>query len=167
MAENEPVAPVPAGEPSTTPRVTGATGPDDGTGTYWLSAPRRNGRTTIVPVLGVWLDGALHLAVSQTMHAPEPLGATADCAVTTDPRGMELVVRGVATRVLDPAALSRLAGVFTARYDSPFTLDDTTFRTGGDTPCPAGPSPYDVYKVTPTPPTPSANASPSGTPWSL
>ncbi|MFC6082408.1 pyridoxamine 5'-phosphate oxidase family protein [Sphaerisporangium aureirubrum] len=165
MAENEPVAEQssPADEPSTTPRAS-ARSPMNDAGTYWLSTLRPNGRPNIVPVLGVWLDGALHLAVSQAMHDPETLPAATDCVVTTDPRGLELVVRGRAARVLDDGKLGRLSGVFSSKYGIALTVQGGAFHGGGTRA--TGPSPYDVYEVTPAAP-PAGGGSPSGTRWSF
>ncbi|MEO3810285.1 hypothetical protein ABGB17_14890 [Sphaerisporangium sp. B11E5] len=160
MAEDEPVA----DESSTTPRATSARGPANDADTYWLSTPGRKSQANVAPILGVWLDGALHIAVSQAMHEPGHLGTAAGCAVTTDPRGLELVVRGAASRVLDEDKLGRLAEVFAAKYQVPIDVLDGSFH--GDVVRAAGPSPYDVYEVTPAPPGPSAD-SPSDTRWSF
>jgi hypothetical protein len=164
MAENEPVAEQSChvDVPSRTSRA-GAKGPMDDPDTYWLSTLRDDGRPAIVPVLGVWLDGALHIAVSEAMHEPGTLGTTHVCAITTDPRGLDLVVKGAAVRVLDEGKLTRLAGAYTTKYRTAVHSHDGAFHSGGVRA--AGPSPYDVYEVTPAvPPEPGTGG---GTRWSF
>ncbi|MDH2430856.1 pyridoxamine 5'-phosphate oxidase family protein [Sphaerisporangium sp. TRM90804] len=130
--------------------------------TYWLTSCRPDGGRDVVPVPGVWLDGALHVGASRATRNGADLRRDARCVISTDAEGSDLVVEGEAAIVLDEGKLERLAKVYAAKYGCPVTVLGGAFvgeRLPG-----AGSPPYDVFEVTPAVPL-DFSGSFSVTPW--
>jgi hypothetical protein len=113
--------------------------------TYLLATVRPDGRPHVVPVLAVWLDGALHFNTGTTARKAKNLAGNPYCVVTVPGDDLDLVVEGVAVKVGDEAKLQRVADGFPTKYpwwhptvhDGAFYADDH-----GD--------PRDVISVAPT-----------------
>lgn len=116
---------------------------------YWLATVAPDGHPHVRPVLAVWVDGALYSTTNPDTPKGRSLAAHPPCAVTTSTDGIDLVVEGVAARVLDDAALHRVAEAYRVKYDWPVTVRDGAFDAPYGAPS-AGPPPYQPYAVTPT-----------------
>jgi nitroimidazol reductase NimA-like FMN-containing flavoprotein (pyridoxamine 5'-phosphate oxidase superfamily) len=116
--------------------------------TFWLATVRPDGRPHVVPVLAVWLDGALHFTSNATARKARNLARSSRCVVTTGAPALDLVVEGEATRVRDDAKLQRAAEVYASKYGWRVTVRDGAFHADGAPT--AGPPPYELYEVTPT-----------------
>jgi hypothetical protein len=77
--------------------------------TYWLATMRPEGGHHLVPVLAVWVDGALHFAASDTTRKAKDLEADSRCVLAVAGDGLDLVVEGRAAQVSDEATLRRVA----------------------------------------------------------
>lgn len=117
-------------------------------GTYWLATVRPDGRPHVVPVLAVWLDGALHFTSSPTARKARNLARSPDCIIAVGAPALDLVVEGQAAKVRDDATLHRVAEAYASKYQWQVTVRDGGFWAEGAPT--AGPPPYDVYRVTPT-----------------
>ncbi len=117
-------------------------------GTYWLATVRPDGRPHVVPVLAVWLDGALHFTSNPTARKAKNLARSPHCVITAGSPALDLVVEGQAAKVRDDATLQRVAEVYASKYQWQVTVRDRAFWADGAPT--AGPPPYDVYEVTPT-----------------
>jgi nitroimidazol reductase NimA-like FMN-containing flavoprotein (pyridoxamine 5'-phosphate oxidase superfamily) len=115
---------------------------------YWLATVRPDGLPHLVPVLAVWVDGALHFVASPTSRKAKNLARDAHCVITARREALDLVVEGTAAKVSDEARLHRVAEVYMTKYGWPVTVRDGAFYADG-TPT-AGPPPYEVYEVAPT-----------------
>jgi len=115
---------------------------------YWLATVRPDGRPHVMPLLAVWLDGALYFCTGRTTRKGKNLARQTYCVITTASDDAHLVVEGAATKVSDAATLQRVAGVYAAKYDWQVAVRDGAFYTDGAPT--AGPPPYEVYEVTPT-----------------
>jgi nitroimidazol reductase NimA-like FMN-containing flavoprotein (pyridoxamine 5'-phosphate oxidase superfamily) len=116
-----------------------------GVETYLLATVRPDGRPHVVPVLGVWLDGALHFNTGRIARKARNLARTPACVITAPGGDLDLVVEGDAVKVTDSAALQRVADAFPAKY--PWwhpTVRDGAFRD------PDTGDPRDVFAVAPT-----------------
>jgi len=60
--------------------------------TYWLATVRPDGRPHVVPVGGVWLDGALYFTTGQGTQKGKNLSRNSPCILTLASRGLDLVV---------------------------------------------------------------------------
>jgi nitroimidazol reductase NimA-like FMN-containing flavoprotein (pyridoxamine 5'-phosphate oxidase superfamily) len=116
-------------------------------GTYWLATVRPDGRPHVVPVLAVWLDGALHFSSSPSARKAKNLASSPHCVLTLAGPALDLVVEGEATKVRDDATLHRLAEAYATKYQWQVAVRDGAFF--GDGAPTAGPPPYEVYELTP------------------
>jgi hypothetical protein len=150
MAGKEPVTarPFNADEPRPLPEWPEARRRLADQGTYWLATVCPDGRPHVVPLLGVWLDGALHFTSNANARKARNLANSSHCVVTTGGPALDLVVEGQAARVRDEAKLHRAAQVYASKYGWQVTVRDGAFY--GEGAPTAGPPPYELYEVTPT-----------------
>jgi len=148
MAEKEPVAarPLRAGDPAVTPWAE-AHGRLAEADTYWLATAQPDGRPHVMPVLAVWLDGALYFCAGDSTRKAKNLAHDPRCVITTGGDDSDLVLEGTSAKVRDDATLRRAADVYASKYDWHVTVRDGAFWAEGAPT--AGPPPYDVYEVTP------------------
>lgn len=104
-------------------------------GVFWLSTVRPDGRPHVTPLLAVWLDEALYFCTGEAERKAKNLVANARCVLTTgcnilNAEGLDLVVEGVAVRVVDGTRLQRVADAYEAKYgaDWHFAVRDGTFH---------------------------------------
>jgi nitroimidazol reductase NimA-like FMN-containing flavoprotein (pyridoxamine 5'-phosphate oxidase superfamily) len=104
---------------------------------YWISTVRPDGRPHVTPLIGVWVDGALHIVTGPTERKARNLAANPHTTVTTGTNaldtGLDVVVEGGAERLTDAAALQRVADAYVAKYgdDWRFTVKDGGFVHDG------------------------------------
>lgn len=72
-----------------------------------------------------------------------------NCAFTTSTDGIDFIVEGLATRVMDPDFLEQVAAAYHAKYEWPVTVVDGGFDAPYGAPA-AGPPPYQPFAITPT-----------------
>ncbi|MGR6919968.1 pyridoxamine 5'-phosphate oxidase family protein [[Actinomadura] parvosata] len=151
MAEPEPIAEQlssPSGTPLTTLTWADARRLVAGNETYLLATSGRDGRVHVVPVLGVWLEGAVHFNTGRQARKARDLAQNENCAVTVPGHDVDLVLEGTAHLVRDDALLERVAGLFPAKYPWWHPLvRDGKFYDPADT---AMSDPRHVYAVAPT-----------------
>jgi hypothetical protein len=116
--------------------------------TYLLSTGRPDGRPHLVPVLGLWHDGAIYFCASPASRKAMNLVRNSYCAIAADSHDSHLVVEGVAAKVCDKARLDLVAGLYASKYDWHVIVRDGAFY--GDGAPTAGPPPYEVFEVNPT-----------------
>lgn len=98
-----------------------------------------------MPVLAVWLDGALHFNTGRTARKAKNLAGNPHCVITVPGDDLDLVVEGVAVMVSDASRLERVADGFPTKYPwwHPFVRDGVFYADeAGD--------PRDVVAVAPT-----------------
>jgi hypothetical protein len=113
--------------------------------TYLLATVRPDARPHVVPVLALWLDGALHFNTGRTARKARNLAGNPHCAMTVPGDDLDLVVEGVAVKVRDEARLRQVADGFPAKYPwwHPFVRGGVFYADdAGD--------PRDVFAVAPT-----------------
>ena len=133
MAEKEPTAGQPYFAGDTTPWLEARERLADAD-TYWLATVRTDGLPHLVPLLGVWVGGALHFVASRTSRKARNLAR-------------DLVVEGEATKVSGEVRLHRVAEAYMSKYGWPVTVRECAFYADGAPT--AGPPPYAVYEVIP------------------
>jgi uncharacterized protein YndB with AHSA1/START domain len=132
---------------------------------YWLTTIRPDGRPHITPLIGVWLDGALHLCTGPHEQKARNLAANPRCALTTGTNtladGYDLVIEGEARRVTDDAALTRMAAAYQAKYGPAwsFTARDGHLHSAG--------GPAVAYRVAPATAYGFGKSTPSQTRWTF
>jgi nitroimidazol reductase NimA-like FMN-containing flavoprotein (pyridoxamine 5'-phosphate oxidase superfamily) len=102
---------------------------------YWLSTVRPDGRPHVTPLLGVWLNGALHFCTGSTERKAKNLAENSQCILTTgrnDLEGLDLVVEGEAVAVTNRSELRTVADCFESKYGPHFTAPNGTWAGLGD-----------------------------------
>ena len=106
---------------------------------HWLATVHPDGRPHLMPVLAVWVAGALHFCAGATSRKGKDLARDPRCVITAASDVIHLVVEGEATKVRDEARLRRVAAAYASKYGW-----EVTVRGGalcGDGPPTAGPPP--------------------------
>jgi nitroimidazol reductase NimA-like FMN-containing flavoprotein (pyridoxamine 5'-phosphate oxidase superfamily) len=89
-------------------------------GVYWVSTVRSEGRPHVVPVIGVWLDGALYFATSEGEQKAKNLAKNPHVTITTGcnsfAEGLDIVIQGEAMVVNDDDELRRIREAYVAKY---------------------------------------------------
>ena len=85
--------------------------------TYWLATARPGGRPHLVPVLGVWVDGAPHFVANPSSRKARNLAANARCVIAVSGDGLDVVIEGEATQMHDQPTLRRVAEAYASKYD--------------------------------------------------
>src|SRR5690606_33461228 len=88
---------------------------------------RPDGRPHVTPLLGAWVDEALHICTGPEEQKARNLRGNPHCVLTTGcnalHEGADLVVEGDAVRVTDDAALRRVAEAYEAKYGGEWHFD--------------------------------------------
>lgn len=149
MTDTEPVAAYPfKTDDATVTPWTEARARLEAADTYWLATVRPDGRPHLMPVLAVWMDGALYFCAGEASRKAKNLARTSHCVVATGTHDSDLVVEGNAAKVRDDATLRRVADRYASKYRWYVTVSDGAFYADGAPT--AGPPPYELYMVTPT-----------------
>ena len=104
---------------------------------YWLTTIRADGRPHVTPLVGVWLDDAVHFVTGQTEQKARNLEHERRVALTTGAnawaRGTDVVVEGAVQRITDRGTLQRIADAYDAKYagDWHFEVGDGVFEHEG------------------------------------
>lgn len=146
MAEKEPTAGQPYFAGDTTPWLEARERLADAD-TYWLATVRTDGLPHLVPLLGVWVGGALHFVASRTSRKAKNLACDPHCVIAASKDALDLVVEGEATKVSGEVRLHRVAEAYMSKYGWPVTVRECAFYADGAPT--AGPPPYAVYEVIP------------------
>ncbi len=151
MAEAEPVAErlsSPSGTPLTALDWSDARKRVAESEDYLVATVDPDGQPHVVPVLGVWLAGAVCFNTARQARKARNLMQNDGCAVTVPGPDIDLVVEGTAHLVRDGARLQRVADLFPVKYPwwHPFVRDGE-FYDPADT---ALTTPRYVFAVEPT-----------------
>jgi len=99
---------------------------------YWVATVWPDGRPHVMPVWGVWREGAAWFSSSPSSRKARNLAARPDVVVTTDDPRQPVALEGRAERVTDAAAIERFTAWVNAKYDTElpvsFFTDNACFR---------------------------------------
>jgi len=94
---------------------------------FWISTVRRDGRPHITPLVAVWLDGAIHFCTGPTEQKAVNIAHNPRVILMTGcndwDEGLDIVVEGKATRVMDETQLERLAQAWATKWDGRWTYE--------------------------------------------
>jgi general stress protein 26 len=98
---------------------------------FWLSTVRADGRPHVAPLPAMWLENRLHFCTGAHEQKARNLEHDAHCVLTTGTNdyrsGVDVVVEGVAQRVVDTDELEQLAAIWEAKIDWRFDVGDAVF----------------------------------------
>jgi hypothetical protein len=119
--------------------------------TYWLATVRPDGRPHLMPILGLWLDGAFYFVTGETTRKGKNLAADPRCVLATSSTSLpalDLILEGEARKITDDATLRRVAAAYDSVMHWPLEVrDGAVFGPNAPT---AGRPPYAVFALTPT-----------------
>jgi hypothetical protein len=118
--------------------------------TCWLATTRPDGRPHLMPVIGFWIDGAMHVVAGERTRKARNLAADGRCVIatmsTTLP-SLDIVVEGQAEALTDGKAVRRVTEFLNAKGWPLEARGDKVHGPHGPT---AGPPPYTIYRIVPS-----------------
>jgi nitroimidazol reductase NimA-like FMN-containing flavoprotein (pyridoxamine 5'-phosphate oxidase superfamily) len=95
--------------------------------TYWLATTRLDGRPHVMPVWGIWLDGAFYFSTGDRSRKAKNLAANANCSVAAEidfekrpKKGQikdSLIIEGVAEKVSEARTLRKFGRLYEKKYE--------------------------------------------------
>jgi hypothetical protein len=99
---------------------------------YWVAAVDGAGRPHVMPVWGVWWDGAVWFSSSPGSRRARSLAVRPACTVATADPHQPVAVEGDARRIADDDAVAAFAARSNAKYEVAYSVDfyreNATFR---------------------------------------
>jgi nitroimidazol reductase NimA-like FMN-containing flavoprotein (pyridoxamine 5'-phosphate oxidase superfamily) len=140
-------------------------------GVYLVATVRPNGRPHVVPLIAVWLEGALYFCTGEDEQKAKNIAKNAQVVISTGSNafseGLDIVLEGKAVELNDEAKLGLVADAYLAKYGDGwrFTVRDGRFSPDIGPPD-AGEVRVPVFEVTPTKVLGFRRADPrAGGPW--
>jgi general stress protein 26 len=97
-------------------------------GVFWISTVGPEGRPHVVPLIAVWLDGALCFATSEGEQKAKNLATNNKVTITTGSNsfaeGLDIVLEGEAMVVKDDAKLRRVSDAYLSKYGEGWRFPD-------------------------------------------
>jgi hypothetical protein len=90
---------------------------------YWCATVWPDGRPHLMPVWGVWHEGALWFSSGLRSRKARNLAADPRCSLATDDPLHPAVLEGQAERVVDGSRIEGFRRAVNAKYDSGITAD--------------------------------------------
>jgi hypothetical protein len=128
--------------------------------TFFLGTVGADGNPHAAGVGAVWNDGDVYVVAGPGTRKARNLEAHPACTVSVSLPGMDLVLEGEATRVVDAETLQRLAAVY-RNGGWPAEVEGEAFTAPYTAPS-GGPPPWNLYRVTVHTAFAVASAEPSG-----
>lgn len=128
----------------------------------WLTTINADGSPHVTPVGAIWLDGAYWFQTGERTHKHKNIERDPRCSIAVSILDADVVVNGVAERVVDPGALARAAKAWA---DGGWPAEPDPSGEGITAPfnAPAqGPPPWHVYRVPPRSTTVTLGVEPGG-----
>jgi nitroimidazol reductase NimA-like FMN-containing flavoprotein (pyridoxamine 5'-phosphate oxidase superfamily) len=89
---------------------------------YLIVTVRGDGRPHVMPVWGIWADGAFFFSTGRESRKAQNLSGNPSCIVCTEKLAEEVIVEGIAVEVTDAARLKELAPAYHRKY-KPWKLE--------------------------------------------
>ena len=90
---------------------------------YWLATVWPQRRPHVMPVWGMWQEGAFWFSSSKGSRKSRNLIVNTRCVVTTEDAHNPVVVEGLATRVDDGDTLAKVLAWENAKYETAYSID--------------------------------------------
>ncbi len=117
--------------------------------TCWLATINPDGTPHVTGIGSLWLDGSFWFASGDGTRKSRNIARDPRCTLSLATDEFDLVVEGVATRIVDPATVADLAARW-AVEGWPARVDESGQALTADYSAPsAGPAPWFVYRLTP------------------
>jgi hypothetical protein len=113
---------------------------------FFLGTSRPDGRPHAAGIGALWLAGDLYLTSGPATRKARNLASNSACTISCRLEGIDLVLEGNATRVIDPAMLEQVARLYRAG-GWPAEVQGDAFTAPYSAPS-AGPPPWHLYRFT-------------------
>ena len=117
--------------------------------TCWLATTRPDGRPHLMPVIGFWIDGAMHVVAGERTRKARNLQANSRCVVATTSTtlpSLDIVLEGVAQPLRDEDSVRQVAEFLNSNNWPLEAEGDKVYGPHAPT---AGLPPYTVYRIVP------------------
>ena len=118
--------------------------------TCWLATTGPDGRPHLVPVIGFWIDGAMHVVAGEGTRKARNMAEDGRCVIATTSTtlpSLDIVVEGTAQPLTDENAVRDVTS-FLRSNNWPLEVEgDKVSGPHGPT---AGPPPYTIFRIVPT-----------------
>ena len=111
----------------------------------FLGTTRPDGRPHAAGIGALWHDGDLYFKSGPETRKARNLAANRACTISVRLKGVDLVLEGEATRVVDPATLEQVAGWY-REGGWPAEVAGDAFTAPYSAPS-AGPPPWHLYRL--------------------
>lgn len=128
------------------PRDLLAAGPPQPGTPFFLGTSRPDGRPHAAGIGALWLDGDLYFTSGPGTRKARNIAANPACTISVSLEGIDLVLEGEATRVIDRPTLERAAGMY-GEGGWPAEVEGEAFTAPFSAPS-AGPPPWQLYRFT-------------------
>jgi len=90
---------------------------------YWVATTHPDGRPHVMPVWGVFADGAFWFSSSRGSRKARNLAANPACAITTDNAYEPVVIEGIAELIQDLTGIGGFVTAINAKYKTDYSID--------------------------------------------
>ena len=94
---------------------------------YWIASAGPGGRPHVMPVWGVWLDGALWFSTGANSRKAKNLAADSRCVATPEDAEEAVIVEGRAELVAAGAIPPQVPEAYAAKYEMPYPADSSVY----------------------------------------
>ena len=101
---------------------------------YWVATTRPDGRPHVVPVWGLWMDGAFYFGTEAESRKGRNLATNPHIVVHLESGDDAVIIEGQAQRVLDQAEWERVLAALEAKYSLPADSLGSVGLSGPDRP---------------------------------
>ena len=118
--------------------------------TCWLATTRPDGSPHLMPVIGFWIDGGMHVVAGEGTRKARNLAADDRCVIATGSTtlpSLDIVIEGRAEPLTDPDAVQHLAEFL---RDNNWPLEAKGDKVYGPHGPAAGPPPYTIFRIVPS-----------------
>jgi hypothetical protein len=112
-------------------------------GTFWLATTQPDGSPHVAGVGALWVDDAIYFVSGARTRKSRNLAANPSCAFSISLTGIDVVLEGSASLVVDRATLARLAKAYVDQ-GWPVKVSGAAFTAPYSAPS-AGPPPWNLY----------------------
>jgi Pyridoxamine 5'-phosphate oxidase len=118
--------------------------------TCWLATTRPGGQPHLMPVIGFWIDGAMHVIAGEGTRKARNIAADGRCVIATTSTtlpSLDLIVEGQAEALTDEGEVQRVVDFLGGKN---WPLEAEGNKVSGPHAPTAGPPPYTIYRIVPT-----------------
>jgi len=91
---------------------------------YFLTTVREDGRPHVMPIWGVWFDGAFYLSTGENSVKTRNLASNPNCVLCPGGADEAVIVEGVAKKLADKKKFAKFAKAYFEKYEWDITKMD-------------------------------------------